>query len=261
MKKVKCLLVDDEPLGILLLRQHIEQVEALEVVGECPNALKALEVLRGGEIDLLFLDIRMPALSGLELLKMLKQPPGVIITTAYREYALEGYDLDIVDYLLKPITFDRFLKAVERYFRVLGRDGEARRGGEAGRDGKVGREGAMGRTKEAGREKEDEGAPTLFVKSGYRTVKVGLDTILYMESLKDYVKIHLRGEAITTKYKISEMEADLGAENFLRIHRSFIVNIRHVTAYTASQVEIGGVALPIGESYKELVMKVMRGMG
>ena len=119
MKKIRCLLVDDEPLAITLLQQHIAQVDLLEVAGTCPNGVKALEVLRTKEVDLLFLDIRMPALGGMELLKMLRHPPKVIITTAYREYALDGYDLDIVDYLLKPITFDRFLKAIERFLRQI----------------------------------------------------------------------------------------------------------------------------------------------
>jgi two-component system LytT family response regulator len=245
MKKVRCLLVDDEPLGIVLLRQHIAEVDRLEVAGECPNALKALEVLREKEVDLMFLDIRMPALSGIELLKMLRRPPKVIITTAYREYALDGYDLDIVDYLLKPITFDRFLKAVERFFRVGG-TGDAAVAAPA-------RAAAAAALTQAGDE-----TPTLFIKSGYRNLRIGLDTILYMESFKDYVKIHTPTGEITTKYKISEMEADLGAGRFLRIHRSFIVNLKHVTAYTASHVEVGSTELPIGESYKELVIKIIR---
>jgi two-component system LytT family response regulator len=170
----------------------------------------------------------MPALGGIELLKMLRQPPKVIVTTAYREYALDGYDLDIVDYLLKPITFDRFLKAIERLLRPPA----------------------------AARE-----APVLYLKSGYRNVRISTATILYIESLKDYVKIYTTTGAITSKYKISEMEADLGTGYFLRIHRSFIVNLKQVSAFTASHVEIGSTELPIGESYKELVMKVIRNAG
>lgn len=236
MKKIRCLLVDDEPLAIALLRQHIAQVETLEVAGECPNAIKALELLRVRDIDLLFLDIRMPSLDGLALLKMLRQPPKVIITTAYREYALDGYDLDIVDYLLKPITFDRFLKAIHRFLRLA--------------------EGSNGSPGDAIPVKSE--APTLLIKSGYRNVRVGTDAILYMESVKDYMKIHTLSGEVTTKYKISDMEADLGDGHFLRIHRSFIVNLKRVTAFTASHVEVGGVELPIGESYKELVLKVIR---
>jgi DNA-binding LytR/AlgR family response regulator len=236
MRKIKCLLVDDEPLAIALLKQHIAQIDLLEVSGDCPNAVKALEVLRIKEIDLLFLDIRMPALNGLELLKLLRHPPRVIITTAFREYALDGYDLDIVDYLLKPITFDRFLKAIERLLRQNGQLA------------------ALPAPPVAETQ-------LLSIKSGYRNLRLSTDSILYMESLKDYVKIYTASGPVTTKYKISEMEADLGTTNFLRIHRSFIVNLKHISAYTSSIVEIGSTELPIGESYKEYVLKVIRNAG
>ena len=232
MKKVKCLLVDDEPLAIALLQKHIAQLDFLEVSASCSSALKAVDLLKRSEVDLLFLDIRMPAISGIELLKMLRQPPRVILTTAYREYALDGYDLDIVDYLLKPITFERFFKAVERYLRnqplpVIPGGGE-----------------------------EDMGV--IYFKSGYKNVRVLLKNILYIESLKDYVRICTDGEVITAKYKISDLETELGAKGFLRIHRSFIVNIRRVTAFTASDVEMERVILPIGESYKELVISSLK---
>jgi len=233
MQKIKCLLVDDEPLAIALLKQHIAQVDLLEVIGECPNAIKALEELRVKDVDLLFLDIRMPSVSGLELLKMLRHPPKVIITTAYREYALDGYDLDLIDYLLKPITFDRFLKAIQRLLRHIDPAPIA-----------------------AATE-----SPNLYIKAGYKNLRLPADTILYMESFKDYVKIHTVTGPITTKYKISEMEADLESSHFLRIHRSFIVNLRHISAYTSSHVEIGATELPIGESYKEYVLKVIRNAG
>jgi two-component system LytT family response regulator len=227
MKKIKCLLVDDEPLAIALLEKHIGQLDFLEIAASCSSALKAAEILKQTEVDLMFLDIRMPAIGGIQLLKMLRNPPRVILTTAYREYALEGYDLDIVDYLLKPVTFERFFKAIDRFLRnqplplapVTG----------------------------------DVGSEVIYLKSGYRNVKVSLEDILYIESLKDYVKICLTGGMVTAKYKISQLEAELGAKGFLRIHRSFIVNLRRVTAFTASDVEIGTIELPIGESYKELV--------
>ncbi len=234
MQKIRCLLVDDEPLAIALLKQHIAQVDLLEVIGECPNAIKALEELRVKDVDLLFLDIRMPSVSGLELLKMLRHPPKVIITTAHREHALDGYDLDLVDYLLKPITFDRFLKSIQRLLRHIDLPATPIPSTEP---------------------------PTLYIKSGYKNLRLPADTILYMESFKDYVKIHTVTGPITTKYKISEMEADLESSHFLRIHRSFIVNLRHISAYTSSHVEIGATELPIGESYKEYVLKVIRNAG
>jgi two-component system LytT family response regulator len=249
MNTIKCLLVDDEPLAITLLKQHIAQVDLLEVVGECPNAVKALEVLRVQDVDLLFLDIHMPSLSGLELLKMLRHPPKVIITTAYREYALDGYDLDLIDYLLKPITFDRFLKAIQRLLRHI--DAPPAQPSPL-KPAAPRAPAAMAAPSEP---------PTLYIKSGYRNLRLPADTILYMESLKDYVKIHTTTGPITTKYKISEMEADLESSHFLRIHRSFIVNLRHISAYTSSHVEIGATELPIGESYKEYVLKVIRNAG
>jgi two-component system LytT family response regulator len=233
MKKIRCLLVDDEPLALSLLQKHILQLDFLEVAETCPNALKALEVLKRTNIDLMFLDIRMPAISGIDFLKMLRHPPKVIITTAYREYALDGYDLDIVDYLLKPITFDRFFKAIERYLRNSNLD--------------------VSPSASAGNEQA-----ALYIKSAHKNIKVNTDEVLYMESLKDYVKIYTSDTTITTKYKISDMEADLAGKGFLRIHRSFIVNLKHLSAFTASDVEIGKVEIPIGESYKELVFKILK---
>ncbi|MBS1500889.1 MAG: response regulator transcription factor [Bacteroidetes bacterium] len=233
MKKIKCLLVDDEPLAITLLQKHIGQLDFLEVTTTCPNALKALESLKNTEVDLMFLDIRMPAINGIDFLKTLRKPPKVIVTTAYREYALDGYDLDIVDYLLKPITFDRFFKSIERYLRVTDQQEQSINQVHA-----------------------ENGS--ILLKSGYKNIKVITDDILYMESLKDYVKVYTLNGTITTKYKISDMENKLSNKNFLRIHRSFIVNLTHISAFTASDVEIGKTELPIGESYKEHVFRILR---
>ncbi len=234
MKRARCLLVDDEPLAISLLQKHVKQLDFLEVADTCPNALKALEILKKTEIDLMFLDIRMPAISGIDFLKMLRNPPKVIITTAYREYALDGYDLDIVDYLLKPITFDRFFKAIERYLRTS--DLSAPLSSPA----------------------TSVESSSISVKSGYKNIRINTDDILYIESLKDYVKIVTTGDTVAAKYRISDMENELSAKGFLRIHRSFIVNLKQISAYTASDVEIGKTELPIGESYKEQVMRVLK---
>ncbi|HEY4110269.1 LytTR family DNA-binding domain-containing protein [Puia sp.] len=239
MKKLRCLLVDDEPLAISLLAKHISQVEMLEVAGTCANALKALELLKTQPVDLLFLDIRMPSLSGIGFLKTLRNPPPVIITTAYREYALDGYDLDVIDYLLKPVTFDRFIKAIHRAQSAMGVQPAPDTQPAPG----------------------PQPTPVLFLKSGYRHVRISVDEILYLESLKDYIKIHTPAETIISKMRISEMEAKLPPGQFLRIHRSFIINLRQLTAFTASQVELGPTELPIGESYKELVVKAIRSRG
>lgn len=229
MKKIRCLLVDDEPLAISLLEKHIAQLDFMEVAATSPNAIKALEMLKKTQVDLMFLDIRMPAITGLEFLKMLHHPPKVIITTAYREYALDGYDLDVVDYLLKPITFDRFFKAMERYLRI-----------------------SEPSTPTAAIEPAD-----IYIKSGYKNIKINPDDILYLESMKDYVKIHTASGPIMTKSRISDMEVGLSGKGFLRIHRSFIVNLKNITAFTANDMEIGKTEIPIGESYKEFVFKVI----
>jgi DNA-binding LytR/AlgR family response regulator len=227
-------LVDDEPLAITLLQKHIGQLDFMEVAGTCPNALKALETLKTISADLMFLDIRMPAINGIDFLKMLRNPPKVIITTAYREYALDGYDLDIVDYLLKPITFERFFKAIERYLRNNNLPVQTTTTLATGEPS------------------------TISVKSGYRNIRLNTDDILYVESLKDYVKVVTADGPVTTKYRISDMQTELSAYGFLRIHRSFIVNRKHISAFTASDVEIGKTELPIGESYKEQVMRMLK---
>ncbi|WP_343523760.1 response regulator transcription factor [Pedobacter sp.] len=228
--KVRCLLVDDEPLAIQLIENHIRQLDTFEVVGTCSNAIKALEVLRTKPVDLLFLDIKMPQITGIDFLKTLKNPPAVIITTAYREYAIEGYDLDLIDYLLKPITFDRFFKAVDRYLRL--------------------RSPVL----------KPEAIPAvnhqfIHIKTGGKFHNLNKDEVWFIESLKDYIVIHCNDRKVTAKYKIGELESELQNSTFLRIHRSFIVNLNKVTAFTAYDIEIGTKILPIGASYKEYVFK------
>jgi len=229
--KIKCLLVDDEPLAIALLQKHVEQLDFLEVAGTCNNALKALEILNSRDVDLLFLDIKMPKISGLDFLKMLHRPPKTIITTAYREYALDGYDLDIVDYLLKPVTFERFFKAVERYLRSTNK----------------GLQEVLPTTAEQ----------FIQIKSANKYFKLNVQDILYVESLKDYIKVHTKQRPIIAKYKIGDIDKELTSKGFLRIHRSFIVNIKNITAFTAADVEIGAAEIPIGASYKEYVFSIL----
>lgn len=232
--KVKCLLVDDEPLAIQLVKNHLEQLEMFEVVDTCSNAIKALEVLRSNTIDLIFLDIKMPQLTGIDFLRTLKNPPAVIITTAYREFALESYDLDIVDYLLKPITFDRFFKSIDRYLRSI----------------KIAQTATIEATKNQ----------FIYIKVGAKFHKLYADDILYVESLKDYVMIHCTKQKINAKYKISDIEIELKPFNFLRIHRSFIVNQQKITAFTINDIEIGTQEIPIGTNYKEYVFKKLKSL-
>ncbi|GGA98207.1 LytR/AlgR family response regulator transcription factor [Puia dinghuensis] len=229
---IRCLLVDDEPLAVQLLQKHIAQLPFFEVAGVCSNAVQALEVLNHQTIDLLFLDIRMPQLSGLELLKNLHRPPRTILTTAYREYALDGFDLDVVDYLLKPVTFDRFFKSVERYLRMNNQPLTS--------------------------VLSSSEPQFIYLKSGYKYFKVDLRHIVYVESRKDYIRVVTKEKVIVSKYRLSDLEKELEGKGFLRIHRSHVVNLLHVSAFSASELEVGETMLPIGESYKVMVEKALR---
>ncbi len=229
--KYTCLIVDDEELARELIATHLAQLPEFEVVASCASALEARPVLQQHHVDLLFLDIEMPLMKGTDFFKNLLHKPKVIFTTAYRDYAFDGFELNAVDYLLKPITFERLFQATEKFL---------------------------------GQQMEALPAPTLpdetaqkdhiFVRKNRKQVKVLLDTILYIESLKDYITIHCADEKHTIKYSISAFQKLLDAR-FLRIHRSYIVNVSQVTAYTKQDVEIGRQELPIGEQYRAGVQK------
>lgn len=234
--KTKCLIVDDEPLARELMRNHIEKLDNFEIVAECSDAMKALEALRNHKVDLMFTDIQMPQITGIEFLKTLKHPPQVIITTAYREYALEGFELDVVDYLLKPITFERFLKAVNKYFQV-----------SSGNEPVV-------ENSTNGNAVEDS---FIYVKENKKVLKLFLCDILYIEGLSEYVKIYTAGKKIVTKASMANLEEKLTDCDFLRIHKSYIVSLRKIEAFTSSTVEIAGKELSVGRSYKSRVAQVL----
>jgi DNA-binding LytR/AlgR family response regulator len=228
--KVRCLIVDDEPLAIRLIEKHISQIDSLEVVATCNNALKAFEILKTQEIDLLFLDIKMPHLTGIDFLKTLENPPKTIFTTAYRDYALESYELETIDYLLKPITFERFVKAIDKYFRQTS-------------------------TTVTPVQRETVITDYILVKSGTKHHKVNLKDIVYIESLKDYIKVHLTSSSsIVSKYKLGEMEQELSEYQFLRIHRSYIINTVKITAFSSHDIDVNDIEIPIGASYKDAVV-------
>ena len=236
-KRIQCLVVDDEPLAIELLENHIAQVPQLALVKSCQHALEAFEVLKQEDIDLIFLDIQMPVLTGIEFVRSLPSPPKIIFTTAYREYAVESYELDVVDYLLKPITFTRFFKAINKYL-----------------DQKT----DLFMTPAESTPVETPLSGHMFVNVNKKHVKVMFKDILYIESLKDYVKIYLAGDkAVVTKEKMSVLEETL-PDPFLRTHRSYLVNTIHVTAYTAHDIEIGVKEIPIGISYKRQVQERLK---
>lgn len=237
MNKIKCVLVDDEPLALDVLESYIKRVDGLELIARCDNAMKAFEVLRYQQVDLIFLDIQMPKLNGIDFLKTLQNPPKVIFTTAYRDYAIEAFDLDAVDYLLKPIPFGRFLKALSK---------------------------AFGQIQSANQSiiSNEEYEPyittdTLIVKSDKKMIKINLKEIIYIESLKDYVIIHLSDKRVVTKQKISFLEQKLMDNNFVRIHRSFLVSAPKIESFTPCYIDIHNQKLPIGRSYKSEVGKIL----
>ncbi len=233
--KVSCIIIDDEPLAIALIEAHISKIPNLEVVATCNNALEGFEALKSKQVDLVFLDIQMPLLTGIEFLKSLSNPPKVIFTTAYREYAIESYELDVVDYLVKPISFDRFFKAINKYFKTV----ESKN------------------TTVIDTSEKEQNLGFIYVNVNKKHYKVLFSEILYAESLKDYVQIHTKEKTIITKDKISDFEQKL-PEHFIRTHRSYIVNMDKITAYTAHDVELGALEIPIGVSYKKQLLKTLK---
>ncbi|WP_166920505.1 LytR/AlgR family response regulator transcription factor [Flavobacterium poyangense] len=221
--KYKCIIVDDEPLARELIASHLVNFENFELTDSFENALKAYTFLETNTVDLIFLDIEMPLLKGNDFLKKLKNPPKVIFTTAYREYAIEGYELNVIDYLLKPITFDRFFVSIEKFKQLQLPKKEIKAVAEN----------------------------HIFVANGSKNIKIVLDEILYIESLKDYITIHLENKkSHHIKQNISAFEKLLDI-NFIRIHRSYIIQTTKLTAYSKNEVEINGTEIPIGNSYKE----------
>jgi two-component system LytT family response regulator len=232
---IKCLVVDDEPPAREILRRYVQEVPTLQLAGECANAVQALAVLQQQSIDLLLLDIRMPQLNGTDFLRILQHPPKTILTTAYSDYALEGYDLDVIDYLVKPIRFDRFLKAVNKAFPLNGRPPVIK--------------------EEVIPDKKNESF--VYFRADRKMIKVMLDDVLYIESMKDYVKVFTINEVIITKQSISSVEAMLPANLFARSHRSFIVAVNRIKSFTHELVEIEKTEIPIGKLYRHGIMKLL----
>jgi two-component system, LytTR family, response regulator len=234
--RIKCLIVDDEPLAREVLKRYIEQMPVLELMGECGNAIHANTLLQQQEIDLVFLDIRMPQLNGTDFLKMLKSPPKVIFTTAYSEYALEGYELDVIDYLMKPIRFDRFFKAVNKAFPS---------------------EGKKQFVEETVGTEQSKNESFVYFRADRKMVKILLSDILYVESMKDYVKVFAHNNTIITKQSISSVETMLPENKFVRVHRSYIVSLDKIKTFTNELIEVGDTEIPIGKLYRFNVIKLL----
>ncbi len=234
---IRCLIVDDEPPAREIIRRYVQEIPTLQLMGECANAIQVLTILQQQPIDLLFLDIRMPQLNGTDFIKTLQHPPKVIFTTAFSEYALEGYELDVVDYLMKPIRFDRFLKAVNKAFPLNNAPTAIKPV-----------------VSNVIAEKKNESF--VYFRADRKMVKVMLDDILYIESMKDYIKVHTLQGVIITKQSISSVEAMLPEKLFVRTHRSFIVSINKIKSFTNELVEIDKTDIPIGKLFRNGVMKV-----
>lgn len=233
---IKCLIVDDEPPARDILRRYVAEIPSLQLVGECSNAIQAFTFLREKSVDLVFLDIRMPQLNGNEFLKTLRNPPAVIFTTAFPEYAIESYELDVVDYLLKPIPFDRFLKAVN----------------------KVGEATATSNSKWP---EETRSESFVYFRADRKMVKVMLSDIIVVESMRDYVKIKTVQGTIITKQSITSVEAMLPDRQFLRTHRSYIVSLLHIRSYTNELIELDKREIPIGKLYRTGVLRALGAHG
>ena len=228
--KIKTLIVDDEPHAIDVIEKYTRNFPEIDLVGKCGNAVQAFQILQKSKIDLLFLDIKMPGLLGTDLVRTLKSPPKIIFTTAYQDYALEGFDLNAVDYLLKPVPFDRFLKAMDKVFEAY----------------KPGHHPLAIEQQDTGPKKDN----FLYLRVERKMVKVNVEDIYWLESQKDYIKVVLRDRVLVSKQKISVIEELLPEDRFVRIHRSFIIAISKIESYHAYAIEVLGKEIPIGRNYK-----------
>jgi DNA-binding LytR/AlgR family response regulator len=235
--KIKCLIIDDEPLAQRILERYAQDVSSLEVVQKCNNALDAIEIMKEQEIDLIFLDINMPKITGLEFLRSLKHPPLVIITTAYAEFAIQGYELDVVDYLMKPFGMERFLKAIQKVHGILKPQGHSLP------------------EKTSGEFQEDQ---YIFVKSSKKTYRINLNDILYVEALGDYVKIYTTDRMIISYHSMKNLENLLSPKQFPRIHKSFIVSLSKIDLIEGNQVKLRDRYIPIGTNFKAKFEKLIR---
>ena len=231
--KIRCLLIDDEPPALKVLASYISKIGGLEMVAQCKNAIEALDVLHQKQVDVIFLDIKMPEILGTQFLKNLSQPPKVIFVTAYRDYAVDGFELDAVDYLVKPVSFERFFKAVTKLNRLIGQEAVP----------------SIAETK-----------TTLdgfvYIKVERDMKKVFLIDIVYVEGWKDYVKVFLaNGKMLMVRQSMSSMENLLSEHLFLRVHRSYMVALEKITSYNGFSVQLDTKEIPIGRLYKQVVME------
>ena len=225
-KKYNCIIVEDEPIAMEIMESFVSQSKELNLVGKCSDAVYASSLLNIQKVDLMFLDLHLPVIKGFDFLRKVKNPPSVIVTTAYHEYAVEGYELDIVDYLMKPISYSRFLTAVEKFVHLM-------------------------EAQEAIVEMDDR--ESIFVNIAKKKIKIVLQDIFYIESLREYIKIHTKQETFTVKLPLSKFEETLDKSKFMRIHKSYIVSKSKIEIMSANEIVVNGKKLPIGRTYKHFV--------
>ena len=230
--RIRCIIVDDEPVAREVLESLLSRIDQVEVVGSCKNALEAFNIINEHSVDLIFLDINMPEISGLSFARSINSDIKIIFTTAYREYAVEGFDLRAVDYLLKPISFERLFQSINKYI-------------DEARPEKPGSENIP----------EQGVSHFIFVRSDRKMIKIAFEDILFIESISDYIKIHLISKSVVTRETITSIEAKLPKKDFIRTHRSFIISKPLIDSYTNEFVEIGPRQIPISRSYKDEVLK------
>lgn len=231
---MKCIIVDDEPLGIEILESYVKRIPDLDLVRTCNNALEASEFLKNHKVDLMFLDIQMPEITGLELMRSLPDPPLVVFCTAYPDFAVEGFELNAIDYLLKPVSFERFTKTIDRVKEYVN----------------------MKKTDAV--EAPDLENDHIFIKSNQKQIKLSYDQIQYVEAFADYVKLYTPEKRYITLQTMKNMEQKLPDEKFIRVHRSFIVNQKYITSFNSSELEIGPVKIPVGKNYKDAFLTKLR---
>lgn len=231
---MNCIIIDDEPLALELLADNIRMVDNLDLVASCRSATQAMQVLQEQQVDLIFCDIQMPGISGLQFVKSLTQKPLIIFVTAYDEFALDGFELDVVDYLLKPVAVERFLKACNKAQTIFEQ------------------------SKRSSSPETEKRRKYIFLYADYNLIKVNHDDITYIEGLKDYVKIYLANvpKAIISRVTIKSLESQLPVDDFFRVHKSYIVNLEHVHSIRKGRIKIADVEIPFSDSYKEVITRM-----
>ncbi len=233
---IKCLIIDDEPLARKLIKNHLEHFKQFEIVCECENAIEAALALQNNQIDLAFLDIQLPEINGIDFLKSLTRKPNVIITSAYKQFAIDGFDLDVLDFLLKPITLDRFFKAINKYL-----------------DSNLKRVSGIVQNNPANEVLVDD----ILIKDNNKTFRINPNDILYIEGMREYIKIFTSNENIVTKTSLTRFYNQLSKDSFIRVHKSFIVNFKKVKSFTSTSLDISETKIPIGRSYKIAALEVL----